>query len=144
MTDSPVQQPQPVRSQARPYRILVVDDDEPKRYSMVRWLTHAGYAVDEAATGEEGLARLAGHDAVVLDVHLPDLSGFDVCRQMRRRAPAVPIVQVSAVFTQESYRAAGRLAGASSYLTELDGDDLLHAVESALQRRFGHAGNSRV
>lgn len=68
-----------------PDRILVVDDNVATRYAVRRVLEHHGFHVEEAGTGGEGLARLAEHDfgALVLDVNLPDMSGFDVVRQLR-------------------------------------------------------------
>lgn len=135
-TPAPASQPGSYHSDQRNgQRVLVIDGDAPKRYSMVRSLTAAGYTVDEAATGKEGIARVAGHDAVVLDVQLPDMSGFAVCREIKRLVPGIPVVQVSAVFTQESYRAAGRLAGAAKYLADPGVQELIEAVDSVLNQR---------
>jgi DNA-binding response OmpR family regulator len=128
--------PDPYHSDKRSgLRVLVVDDNPSKRYSMARSLSAAGFTVDEAATGREGIEQLGGHHAVVLDVDLPDVNGFDACREMRRKAPGVPIVQVSSVFTQESYRAAGRLAGATTYLADPGVTELIEAVDSVLGKR---------
>ena len=64
--------------------ILVVDDNEAERYYVARVLRKAGFEVTEAGTGQEAL-RLAGEvpDLVTLDVRLPDLSGFEVCRRLK-------------------------------------------------------------
>jgi len=64
-----------------PATILVVDDSATKRYLLVSWLTRAGFTVLEAETGGQALRMLPGSavDLVVLDVKLPDMSGFEVC-----------------------------------------------------------------
>lgn len=72
------------------HRILVVDDNAVTRYSVRRVLEHHQFVVEEAGTGTDGLAKLATHAfaAVVLDVNLPDMSGFDIVRSLRAaRAP---------------------------------------------------------
>ena len=67
------------------FRILVVDDHSYSRYAASRALRAAGYEVSEAATGAEALrlARLQP-DLILLDIRLPDLNGFEVCRQLRQ------------------------------------------------------------
>jgi len=74
-------------------RLLVVEDDTDLATALVAGLTRAGYAVDAAGTGAEALekARLTGYDLLVLDVNLPDVDGFTVCRALApRRDPAGP------------------------------------------------------
>ncbi len=64
--------------------ILLVDDDEAKRYSIGKILRRAGYSVHEAGTGSEALRLAATQpDLVVLDVRLPDMDGFEVCRRIK-------------------------------------------------------------
>lgn len=96
--------------------VLVVDDDKAKRYSLSRVLAMGGYEPREAASGYEALNLLDDVAAVVLDVHLPDLHGFEVCARIRQRYPAMPIVHVSTVFVEEPYPLAGKFAGANHYL----------------------------
>ncbi|MGH3153205.1 MAG: response regulator, partial [Streptosporangiaceae bacterium] len=81
-----------------PGTLLLVDDDEAKRYVLVTWLRRAGHTVTEAATGGEALAKVSSAELVVLDVNLPDMSGFEVCRQIKGdpRTAAIPVIQVSA------------------------------------------------
>ena len=67
-------------------QLLLVDDDEAKRYVLGVWLRRAGYTVVEAATGQDALDLAAGADLVLLDVNLPDISGFEVCRQIKADA----------------------------------------------------------
>ena len=68
-----------------PATVLVVDDSATKRYLLVSWLTRAGFEIVEAETGVEALARVAQAriDLVVLDVRLPDMSGFEVCERIK-------------------------------------------------------------
>jgi len=100
--------------------VLVVDDDEAKRYVLTAWLRRAGHTVIEAGTGREALERTGAVELVVLDVNLPDMSGYDVCRQIKGdpRTAAIPVVQVSATAVTVADRAAGLTQGADAYLTE--------------------------
>ncbi|NKY41345.1 response regulator transcription factor, partial [Cellulomonas septica] len=111
-------------------RVLVVDDTEAHRYVMASWLRRAGYQVTEAATGRAALDAAAGHDAVVLDVNLPDMSGFDVCQVIKADpATAVPVVHVSATSIDARARTSGLERGADAYLIEpLDRDEFLATV----------------
>ena len=77
--------------------LLLVDDDEAKRYLLGTWLRRAGHTVTEAETGRDALSRLDGIELVLLDVNLPDISGYDVCRLIKgdprtalRRSPWSP------------------------------------------------------
>jgi PAS domain S-box-containing protein len=101
-------------------RILVVDDHDASRYATVRLLKAAGFAVAEAATGGQAIATADGSiSLVVLDVNLPDIDGFQVCRELRARPETaeVPVVYLSATFTNSSDRALGMQVGADGYLT---------------------------
>ncbi len=67
-------------------RILVVDDNDALRYSLVRALREAGYEVREARTGSEALALAAeSPDLITLDINLPDIDGYQVCRAVEKR-----------------------------------------------------------
>jgi len=66
--------------------VLLVDDDEAKRYLMRTWLHRAGHTVIEAGTGREALDRAASAELVLLDVNLPDMLGYEVCRQLKSQA----------------------------------------------------------
>ncbi len=118
-------------------RVLLVEDSEPHRYVVSSWLQRAGYSVEEAATGAEGLDRATSDiDVAVLDVHLPDMSGFDLCSRIKT-APAtstVPVLHVSATAIDVHSRAEGLNRGADAYLIEpLERDEFL-AVVRALAR----------
>ncbi|GAB3350549.1 response regulator transcription factor [Modestobacter lapidis] len=79
-------------------RVLVVEDHDKMRDVLRRGLTEAGYAVDAVADGPAGLARATSttYDAIVLDVMLPGLDGFEVCRTLRNRAVWTPVIMLTA------------------------------------------------
>src|SRR5262244_3616581 len=102
-------------------KILVVDDNDALRYAVVRSLREAGYQIAEAATGSEGL-RLSGEapDLILLDVNLPDMSGFRVCEQLKGHPETshIPVLHISSTFVDPEYRVRGLQGGADAYLAE--------------------------
>ena len=117
------------------HEVLVVDDNPATRYTTTRVLVAAGFRTREAQSGAAALEEARrGISAVVLDVHLPDMSGFDVCRELRANplTSALPVVHLSAEFTRNEDRVAGLEAGADAYLVHpvepaiLVGDDRVH------------------
>jgi PAS domain S-box-containing protein len=125
--------------QERPHRILVVDDDEGQRYSLSRSLRRAGYQVAEASSGKAGLQEIEKNpDLIILDVHLPDMSGLDICRLIRLNPAtrAIPILQTSATYTMGSDKAKGLDAGADGYLiSPIEPEELLANVRMLLRLR---------
>ena len=118
--------------------ILVVDDAEAGRYALSRALRAEGFAIVEAATGQEALDRAEEASAVVLDVHLPDILGLDVCRRLRERPSTarLPIVHVSAVYVTGHARAAGERAGADAYLlSPVNTRELAQTLDGLIARR---------
>ena len=119
-------------------RILVVDDNDASRFIKVQILRRADYVVTEACTGGEGLAAARDQrpELVVLDVNLPDMSGFDVCRQLKREfnIPGIQVLQVSQTAITEQDRAHGLDQGADMYLIEPFGSAVLLATVRALLR----------
>ena len=99
-------------------RLLTIEDDDDVRLMLRMVLEDEGYSVDEAADAEQGLAQFIRNppDLVLVDLKLPDKSGFDVCRSLRQHSD-VPIIIVSA---QESSFdiVAGLEAGADDYVTK--------------------------
>ncbi|HET6347813.1 MAG TPA: response regulator, partial [Candidatus Krumholzibacteria bacterium] len=79
-------------------RVLVVDDYEPLRRSLVRGLRENGYAVDEAGDGEQGLALAESsvYDVIVLDLMLPGRDGFAVLRELRNQGVTTRVLVLTA------------------------------------------------
>lgn len=125
-------------------RILVVDDREQNRYVLCRILRQANYEFLEAASGAEALAIARSlPDVIILDVSLPDMSGFEVCRQIRRdpRTAQISILQISASMISGESKAKALEAGADGYLIHpIDGTVLLATVRSLLRLRSAEAG----
>ena len=116
--------------------LLLVDDDEAKRYILATWLRRAGHTVTEVATGEEALAHTDGAELVLLDVNLPDMSGFEVCRRIKAdpRTASIPVIQVSATAVEVADRAHGLTQGADAYLAEpTEPAELLATVTAVLR-----------
>lgn len=119
--------------------ILVVDDNEPSRYTLRRMLQSQGYSVLEAATGAETfVAAQQNPDLIILDVRLPDLNGYEVCRRLKS-APAtasIPVLHLSATFADSESRAEGLEKGADGYLTyPVEPRELVANVEALLRTR---------
>ena len=116
--------------------ILLIDDDEAKRYLMSTWLRRAGHQVTEVGTGREALDRVDAAELVLLDVNLPDMTGYDVCKLIKGNpaTAAIPVVQISATAIQVSDRALGLTQGADAYLTDPgEPEELLAVVMAALR-----------
>ncbi|WP_410564545.1 response regulator transcription factor [Amycolatopsis sp. cmx-4-61] len=116
-------------------RVLVVDDDETVRDVVRRYLEVAGFTVDMAGDGAEGLAKFAAHepDLVVLDVMMPGINGLEVCRRLRQ-VSQVPIVMLTALGEEEN-RIAGLQLGADDYVTKpFSPKELALRVASVLRR----------
>jgi serine phosphatase RsbU (regulator of sigma subunit)/CheY-like chemotaxis protein len=116
--------------------LLLVDDDEAKRYILATWLRRAGHTVTEAITGQEALSMVGAAELVLLDVNLPDISGFEVCRLIKSdpRTAAIPVIQVSATAVEVADRAHGLTQGADAYLVEpTEPAELLATVTAALR-----------
>jgi signal transduction histidine kinase len=118
-------------------KILTVDDNEALRYSLVRSLRGAGYQVVEAKTGAEALARAAElPDLITLDVNLPDMNGFQVCRRIKADPATthIPILHVSSTFIDPQSRVQGLEGGADAYLAEpIDRAELVATVGALLR-----------
>jgi DNA-binding NarL/FixJ family response regulator len=119
-------------------RILVVDDDDAFREAVTSILDRAGYIPLVAARAEDGL-ELARRDhlrLVIVDVCLPDLSGYEVCRQLKERfGEGLPVLMVSGHRTESFDRVAGLLIGADDYLAKpFAADELLARVRGLVRR----------
>jgi PAS domain S-box-containing protein len=126
---------QKMPEQVREQKILVVDDNPASLYATSRVLRSAGFEVIEADNGTRAMA-LAEKDIslLVLDINLPDIDGFEICRQLRARSRTayLPIVHLSATFMESSDMAQGLAAGADSYLTHPADPAVLIATVKAL------------
>jgi CheY-like chemotaxis protein len=119
--------------------VLVIEDQESNRYTTRLMLQQAGFEVKEAATGYEGL-RLAGErpDAIILDLHLPDMSGIDLCLLLKSspQTASIPVINVTAAYAGSEERTQALDAGADGYLTRpLDDERLLATMTALLARR---------
>ncbi|MFJ2527256.1 multi-sensor hybrid histidine kinase [Pseudomonas helmanticensis] len=124
----------------RDIRLLIVDDNVATRYALRRRLERHGYEVLEAGTGGEGLALIESEvlDALILDVNLPDMSGFDIVRILRAdaRTALLPVIHVSAASIQTGDIITGLDAGADAYLIHpVDPDVLLATLRTLLRVR---------
>ena len=117
-------------------RVLVVEDEAGLRLTLTDRLTSEGYSVDTASDGEAGLAQAShgGYDLIVLDVMLPQMNGFDVCRAVRQRGVTTPILMLTAR-GQVVDRVVGLKLGADDYLTKpFETIELLARIEALMRR----------
>lgn len=132
-----------------PTKILNVNDFAPGRYAKSRVLRDAGYEVLEAETGMQGL-ELANRELpalVLLDVHLPDIDGFEVCERLKSdpRTAGIAVLQISAAYVQQQHRVRGLELGADSYLVEpIENEVLLATVRALLRMRLAEQGLRRA
>jgi PAS domain S-box-containing protein len=123
-----------------PVTVLNVDDYEPGRYSRSRVLRGAGFTVLEATSGREALdiVRAVRPHLVLLDVNLPDISGFEVCRQIKSD-PALEqilVLHISATSVSTQAKVSGLGGGADSYFAEpIDPDELVANLRALLRLR---------
>jgi DNA-binding NarL/FixJ family response regulator len=118
--------------------ILIVDDDAVFREFVGTLLGRIGYLTEEAANGEEAVAQALAErpSLVLLDVDVPGVSGYEVCRELRDAyGPALPIVFVSGTRVDRLDLVGGLLVGADDYLVKpIDPDELLARVRGHLAR----------
>lgn len=100
--------------------VLCVDDHADSRQSAALLLRGEGYHVLEAANGSEALVLARQADLILLDVRLPDLDGFEVCRRLKADpiTALVPVILLSGVFTSSEDKFQGLDGGADVYLTK--------------------------
>jgi DNA-binding response OmpR family regulator/nitrogen-specific signal transduction histidine kinase len=121
-------------------RLLIVDDNAATRYAMRRTVERHGYTVLEAGTGSEGLDMIAANDfaGLILDVNLPDMSGFDIVRKLRDdpETQLLPVIHVSAASIETGDMITGLDNGADAYLIHpVDPDVLLATIRTLLRVR---------
>src|SRR5581483_2646859 len=124
-------------SEKSAFKILTVDDNEALRYSLVRCLRDAGYYTLEAKTGEEALTLAANQpDLITLDVNLPGMSGFEVCRKLKSDPATahIPVLHISATCIDPESRIRGLAGGADAFLAEpIDRGELVATVGALLR-----------
>lgn len=123
-------------------RVLVLEDESSIRGFIVVNLRRAGYEVVEAETGEEALEKLKENSDVrvtLLDIMLPGIDGFEVCRRIRAANPHIGIIMLSAR-SQEMDKVTGLMTGADDYVTKPFSSAELTARVDALFRRAGESG----
>jgi two-component system nitrate/nitrite response regulator NarL len=127
--------------------ILIVDDDAGYRAFVVSVLARVGYCTRQAETGEEALsiAQSERPSCILLDVHLPGMTGYQVCQGLREEyGEGLPIIFVTGERTEPADRVAGLLLGADDYVVKpFDPDELLARVRRSLVRA-GDAASERV
>ena len=120
-------------------KVLILEDEENIRSFIVINLQRAGYETLEAATGNDALELLKQHpdtDAAVLDIMLPDIDGFEVCRRIRATSRQIGIIMLTAR-AQEMDKVTGLMTGADDYVTKPFSPAELTARIDALYRRIG-------
>ncbi|MEU9973388.1 fused response regulator/phosphatase [Streptomyces sp. NPDC051014] len=123
--------------------VLIVDDEAASRYAMGTVLRRAGHEVVPVARGHEALAELDVRlrkgrlpDVALVDVHLPDMSGFELCRRLKERPhmAGLPVVHFSALSVVPADRCPGLETGAEAYLTvPAEPEDIEAAVRAAVR-----------
>ena len=122
-------------------KVLVLEDESSIRSFIVINLIRAGYEVVEAETGEEALEKLSENPDVrvtLLDIMLPGIDGFEVCRRVRAAYPHIGIIMLTAR-SQEMDKVTGLMTGADDYVTKPFSPAELTARVDALMRRSGGA-----
>ena len=120
-------------------KVLILEDEENIRSFVVINLKRAGYEPIEAATGQQALDRLGEHPDIgvaILDIMLPDIDGFEVCRRIRAVNKQLGIIMLTAR-TQEMDKINGLMTGADDYVTKPFSPAELTARIDALFRRIG-------
>ncbi len=125
--------------------LLIVDDEENLRTMLAAALRHHGFTVTMAADGREGLdaVKSARPDLVLLDVMMPELDGFEVCRRMRTEGDRTPVLFLTAKDTTAD-KVRGLTLGGDDYLQKPFSLDELVARVEAILRRSGNEPSSTV
>lgn len=123
------------------YHILVAEDDENIRMGLVDILESESYRVTQAANGEKAMEFFRNNtfDLILLDIMMPEKSGYDVCRDIRTTDPQVPIIMLTAK-GEEMDKVIGLHSGADDYITKPFGIHELLARITAVLRRSGLPG----
>jgi two-component system response regulator PhoP len=126
-------------------RLLVIEDDATLREMLVQQLLHAGFAVEQAAGGKEGLYYAEEYpiDLAIIDLGLPEISGLDIIRRVRENGKTYPILILTARDRWED-KVDGLSAGADDYVVKPFHFEEVSARVNALLRRSGGWASSRL
>ena len=125
-------------------RILIVDDDDEIRELLEFDISHSGYFVDTASDGKEGLQKALNnsYDLILLDVMMPKMNGFDVCKNIRQAKLSIPILMLTAKGTIND-KTIGFDCGADDYLVKpFDVQEVLLRIRVLLRRNQPQETNS--
>jgi CheY-like chemotaxis protein len=127
-------------------KLLVVDDDEAHNYALSKSLQAAGATVLSARTGSETLELARQQpDVVLLDVNLPDLNGFEVCKRLKAdpETKNIAVIFISATYQDPNSKALAQSVGAETYLFHpVDKQQLLAVIQGQIHRATdGRAAN---
>ena len=130
-----------------PATILSVDDNEAHSYAMARMLEHAGYKVLRASTGSRALKVVMEHkpDAVLLDINLPDINGYEVCQRIKTASDTrhIPVIFHTATDATAGARSHAELVGAAAFLTyPIQRDHLLTVLRGTLAGKDSSNGTA--
>ena len=117
-------------------RVLIVEDDDAIRKALIDDFTFEGYEVESAIMGNEALRKAFDPDIdiILLDVMLPEMDGFDICKELRKNDIETPIIMLTAK-SQEIDKVLGLEFGADDYITKPYSSRELHARVKAILRR---------
>lgn len=121
------------------YKVLIVEDSPSELARFRDLLSHNNYQVIEAIDGQQGLEMAAQHlpDAILMDIVMPEMNGFQATRKITRNEATshIPVVMISTK-NQETDRVWGKRQGAKAYLTKpVNEAELLNTIESVLNQR---------
>ncbi|MFC2156608.1 response regulator transcription factor [Acidobacteriota bacterium] len=125
-------------------KILIVEDDETILLGLKDDLEFEGYEVSAADNGKDGylLAKNEQFNLIILDILLPELTGFEICKKLREEGIATPILMLTAAKTEELDKVTGLEMGADDYVTKPVGSREMVARVKAILRRAGEANKA--
>jgi CheY-like chemotaxis protein len=115
--------------------ILLVDDDPGVRYALTEVLRDRGYRVVGVDSGAKALAMLDGVDVVVTDLSMPGMDGLELVSQIAARAPALPVILLTAHGSESLVRIASSRGACSCLSKPFDIDEIARAIEHARTQR---------
>jgi DNA-binding response OmpR family regulator len=123
-------------------KLLIVEDEVAIRSGLALDLSREGYEVLTEERGDVAINRVAeaNPDLIVLDVMLPGLNGFDVCRELRRRGIETPVIMLTAKKTEEIDKVVGLEIGADDYITKPFG---IRELEARIRVQLRHSAQRR-